>query len=327
MGRLLVADFSGGTFETQNESRSSSHASLRCGPDDLFIVQPDVAYASWLSDITGIDVNVPAGTISFSAPNPAAIPEMLKNLPADLLEFVGNCLAGAAVGLVCPGTWMATLVREGKAAAQGGAQPIPPYKRKVLSNFCPAYILDKARWTLAVPNRSPVEQIVFGGNCPQIHIFGLYLGCENGALTLDNLIIFKDLDHETDYVNWAHELTHVSQYDGMGIDGFAYAYTVDPMNLEGQAYAWQDTVQNAVTNPSIQPTQPYWAMQPVRRVALTAQDFINGAGRLTSNPAWVEAHSAWGGRQEIATVHARTSHGHRDSLSRFGPPLQYRPQL
>ena len=53
--------------------------------------------------------------------------------------------------------------------------------------------------------------------------------------TLDNLIIFKSLDLETDASLWAHELTHVSQYDGMGIDGFAYAYTVDPMNLEGQA--------------------------------------------------------------------------------------------
>jgi tetratricopeptide (TPR) repeat protein len=257
------------------------------------VLQPDLAYASWLSEITGIDVNVPAGTISFSAPNPAAIPEMLKNLPADILEFASNCLAGTVVGLACPGAWMATLVREGKAAAQGGAQPIPPYQRAVLANFFAAYILDKARWTLAVPNRSPVEQMVFGGNCPQIQVFGLYIGCENGALTLDNLIIFKDLDHEANYVNWAHELTHVSQYDGMGIDGFAYAYTVDPMNLEGQALAWQNTVYNAVTHPSIQPTQPYWTMQPVRRVALTAQDFIVGAARLTSNPAWVQAHSGW----------------------------------
>ena len=240
------------------------------------VVQPDVAHASWLSEITGIDVNVPAGTISFSAPNPAAIPEMLKHLPADILEFASSCLAGAAVGVVCPGIWMATLVREGKAAAQGGAQPIPPYQRMKLANFFPAYILDKARWTLAVPSRSPAEQIVFGGNCPQIHIFGLYIGCENGALTLDNLIVFKDLDYEANLVNWAHELTHVSQYDGMGIYGFSYAYTVDPMNLKGQAYAWQDTVQNALSNPSLQPTQQYWTMQPVRRVALTGQDFIVG---------------------------------------------------
>jgi tetratricopeptide (TPR) repeat protein len=261
----------------------------------VLVFQPDLAYASWLSNITGIDVNVPAGTISFSAPNPAAIPEMLKNLPADLLEFFGNCLA---TDFTCPGMWMATLVREGKAAALGGAQPIPPDQRQRLANFFPAYILDKARWTLAVPNRSPLEAIVFGGNCPQIQLFGLYLGCENGAVTLDNLIIFKDAAHEAYYVNWAHELTHVSQYDGMGIDGFAYAYTVDPMNLEGQAYAWQATVQNAVTNAATQPTRQYWTTQSVRRVPLTARDFVEGAGRLTSNPTWVQAHSAWGRGQD-----------------------------
>jgi hypothetical protein len=38
--------------------------------------------------ITGIDIHIPAGTISFSAPQPGAIPDMLKNLPTDLLEAV-----------------------------------------------------------------------------------------------------------------------------------------------------------------------------------------------------------------------------------------------
>ena len=98
-----------------------------------------LASASWLSEITGVDINVPAGTISISNPKPEAIPEMLKNLPADVLEFAINCLLTKGV---CPGVWMATMVRQAKAQVQGIAQPIPNYIRPLLVNFFPAYILD-----------------------------------------------------------------------------------------------------------------------------------------------------------------------------------------
>src|SRR5215471_3098760 len=111
----------------------------------VLLLHSELAVGSWVSEITGIDVNVPAGTISFNTPRPDAIPEMLKNLPADLLEFATNCLLTKGV---CPGAWMATLVRQGKAQAQGYAQPIPPDIRSKLVNFFPGYILDKSRWVL-----------------------------------------------------------------------------------------------------------------------------------------------------------------------------------
>lgn len=105
----------------------------------LLLLHSTLASASWLSEIAGVDINVPAGTISISNPKPEAIPEMLKNLPADVLEFAINCLLTKGV---CPGVWMATMVRQAKAQVQGIAQPIPNYIRPLLVNFFPAYILD-----------------------------------------------------------------------------------------------------------------------------------------------------------------------------------------
>jgi tetratricopeptide (TPR) repeat protein len=84
-----------------------------------------------------------------------------------------------------------------------------------------------------------------------------------------------------------------TQYDGIGIDGFAFAYTIDPKALEDQAYAWENTVKNAPQSYPTQRQQQYWTMLPVRRVALTANDFALGAAKLSSNPAWRQAHSGW----------------------------------
>jgi len=97
---------------------------------------PLTAYASWVSNITGIDINVPAGTVSVSRPNPAAIPEMLRNLPNDVRQFVTNPA----------GSFAATAIRHAAAQARYGARPMPSEIRAVLSPYFPAGILDKASW-------------------------------------------------------------------------------------------------------------------------------------------------------------------------------------
>lgn len=255
----------------------------------VLLLNSEFAFGSWLSAITGVDVNVPAGTISFSSPRPDAIPEMLKNFPVDVLEFAYNCLLTKGV---CPGVWMATLVRQAKAQALAGSQPIPSDIRGILATFFPAYILDKARWTLADPNRSELERMIFGGGCPDVQILGLYVSCSNGALTLDNVIVFVDQMNEAKYERWAHELTHVSQYDGMGVDGFAFAYTLDPKALEDQAYGWEHTVKSAVENHQV--SQPYWTMAPGGRVSLTTNNFTGAIARVSSDPAWRQSHTGFG---------------------------------
>ena len=109
---------------------------VRCLHIGLLCLITVSAQASWLSKITGIDINIPAGTISFDSPRPDAIPDMLKNLPTDLLEALNPY-----------GQKLAFLIREAQAQALNGAQPIPPNIRAQLQDFFPAYILDKARWS------------------------------------------------------------------------------------------------------------------------------------------------------------------------------------
>lgn len=84
------------------------------------------ARASWLSAITGIDINIPAGTVSFSTPQPQDIKEMLKNLPADLLRTLNP-----------QGEELAFLIRQAQAQAALGAQPIPPNAPELLPGIHP----------------------------------------------------------------------------------------------------------------------------------------------------------------------------------------------
>jgi hypothetical protein len=143
----------------------------------------------------------------------AAIPEVTENLPPEVREAL---LKQAAPVL-------ATAIRESRRQAlERGVNPIPPYIRAALEPYFPTQILDKARWTTA------------GG----ISLDGVmkdwfYL---DGAITLGEVIAFSDgMEALKDVELWAHELTHVVQYEGLGIETFAFEYLRDFSNLESQA--------------------------------------------------------------------------------------------
>jgi len=225
------------------------------------------AQASWLSKITGIDINIPAGTISFSTPQPGAIPDMLKNLPTDLLEALNPY-----------GQKLAFLIREAQAQALNGAQPIPPYIRGKLLNFFPAYILDKARWNVYDAGRVTLDSLILGSDCSDLHL-PFNIDCKMGAITLDHTIVFRGADKaQFDYVAWAHELVHVSQYDSLGVEGFAFIYaSPGAYSLEKQAYDWQDTVARTP------PVQAYYTVAPGQPMQFAAQAFYQAAARLASS--------------------------------------------
>jgi hypothetical protein len=174
----------------------------------LLLLCAENAEASDLSKITGIDINIPAGTISFSTPQPQAIPDMLKNLPTDVLELLNPY-----------GLKLAFLIREAQAQARNSAQPIPPNIRMLLAPFFPTYILDKARWTVYDANRITLDSLILGSDCSDLNL-PFNIDCKMGAITLDNVVVFRGAANAQNYVSWAHELVQVSQYDSLGIDGF-----------------------------------------------------------------------------------------------------------
>ena len=140
------------------------------------------------------------------------VPDVTEDLPEDVREAL---LEGAAPAL-------AAAIRESRRqAVERGVDSIPPQIRAALDPYFPAQILDKAKWTTA------------GG----ISLDGMLTNwfALEGAITLGEVIAFSDGAQAQDVEVWAHELTHVIQYEELGIETFAFEYLHDFGAMERQA--------------------------------------------------------------------------------------------
>jgi hypothetical protein len=170
------------------------------------------AHASWLSDITGVDVNVPRGTVTFGPPRPDSIPQMLQNLPKDVATFFLNP-AGSALALA---------IRQAKEQARQNCSPMPAEVTVRLASFFPADLFPGVCWAV-VANGFTLDAFA-------IHDGGM------AAITLEDVVVFRSSQDAADAVLWSHELTHVLQYRRMGVEGFAAVYASGGFDaLEQQA--------------------------------------------------------------------------------------------
>ena len=111
--------------------------------------------------------------------------------------------------------------REGAISA--GVKPPPPQIHSALLGFFPDALLRKVRFS--------------SGQADAITIPGLAMTYGHlDAITLSDVILFHhDRDARTNHALWAHELTHVMQYQRWGIDGFAARYLQDFNTIEKEA--------------------------------------------------------------------------------------------
>jgi hypothetical protein len=117
---------------------------------------------------------------------------------------------------------LAASIRYSKQQALAGRpQVIPLQVRKLLAAYFPDEVMRTVRWT--TPHGLNLGTVVAGW---------FY---REGAVTLDNVVVFSQARCARDWRLWAHELTHVMQYRAMGIDGFARRYLTDWAYLEGEA--------------------------------------------------------------------------------------------
>src|SRR5262245_11767249 len=93
------------------------------------------AHASWLSDVTGVDINVPEGTIHVDAPDLSAI----ERLP-DVIQSLPESLPGELSGL-------AAAIRNARSRAIQTASPIPWQIRQQLAPYIRSDLLDRARYS------------------------------------------------------------------------------------------------------------------------------------------------------------------------------------
>jgi hypothetical protein len=119
---------------------------------------------------------------------------------------------------------LASLIQSAREAAiANGVRPMPQRIHSALLGFFPDAILRKVRHA--------------SGHADAIGIPGLAMTYGHiDAITLADVILFRD-DHAAaaDAKLWAHELTHVMQYERWGIDGFAMRYLKDHEEVEREA--------------------------------------------------------------------------------------------
>jgi hypothetical protein len=119
---------------------------------------------------------------------------------------------------------LATLIQAAREGAiANGVKPMPPRIHSALLGFFPDAILRKVRFA--------------SGHADAISIPGLAMSYGHiDAVTLVDVILFQD-DHaaHTDAKLWAHELTHVMQYERWGIEEFVKRYLQDYDAVEQEA--------------------------------------------------------------------------------------------
>lgn len=116
-------------------------------------------------------------------------------------------------------------IRHSRAnARRDGVQPIPPELREQFKDYFPAHILEKVRW--AYPSR----------NLDLGSAVAAWYRSHGGAVTLQDTIIYSNADAAAHRYLWAHELTHVMQFEELGLKDFTRVYVTNPQMLERQAW-------------------------------------------------------------------------------------------
>lgn len=108
---------------------------------------------------------------------------------------------------------------------KAGVLPIPPAIRAKLAATFPAELLDRVRYRVGREGTFGMQAFQYG---------------EVQAMTLLDVVVFRsERDALANDVLWAHELTHVRQYDRWGPEEFAARYVRDHKAVEDEAYGFQ----------------------------------------------------------------------------------------
>ena len=155
---------------------------------------------------------MPASAQTPATPPPSA-PSALPQLDLNkIFDAVARTLAGA-------------IQQARDETIKAGVQPIPPAMRKQLATVFPIELLDRVRYRVGKEGSLAMQAFQYG------HV---------QAMTLIDTIVFRsETEALTNDVLWAHELTHVRQYDRWGLDEFARRYAGDHKAVEAEAYGFQ----------------------------------------------------------------------------------------
>lgn len=143
--------------------------------------------------------------------------------PVDSALFnQANHLLGAGLR-----TWV---VQSRERALSGEVKPIPEAIRRQLQRYFEPSLLDMVRYRVGDGIENNLTHVLLQNQ-------------DVSAVTLVDLIVFQNAgDAQNNVALWAHELTHVQQYQTLGIDEFTALYVRDYVALESPAYQMQSRV-------------------------------------------------------------------------------------
>lgn len=163
-----------------------------------------------------------------------------RRLTSTLIALALMAGVSLVVGTRAPGAWaqtsqsvadavikaaapqLAAWIASRRNALEPRCQPPPRQIVEQLTPYFPPLLLRPVRFCVGWPREA-------GG--------GPFLMTGARAMTLDHVIVFRDEAVATDPVIWAHELTHVQQYERWGISGFSDRYLRNRAEVEAEA--WQ----------------------------------------------------------------------------------------
>lgn len=123
-------------------------------------------------------------------------------------------------------TVVAAIKASRKVALDTGTEPIPPAILRRLTGFFPKSMLDTVRY-----------RVGWGDARPQPPLAPLFLVPSTKAMTLGEVVVFRDATAAADIRIWVHELGHVQQYERWGVDDFARRYVENFQAVEDDAWA------------------------------------------------------------------------------------------
>ena len=144
-------------------------------------------------------------------------------MPAQAQFTLPPQLLDTAAGLL--GQWIEATRDD---AVRQGVRPVPPKMYRALVGYFPSSLLNGVRYGVGDSDAFSLPGLAFQ--------YG-----DVAAITLGDVVLFRD-QHvaETDVKLWAHELTHVQQFQRWGTAGFAAHYVSDAAGVEREAYANAD---------------------------------------------------------------------------------------
>lgn len=165
--------------------------------------------------------------VALAVPAPLALAQQAARSGMPGLEAFSRRLMNdmAQAGETLAGEALAQWIRASRQdALSAGVDPMPAAVRARLKGHFPDALLQRVRYRVGTGREFTLQSNAFKNRAD--------------AITLGEVILFRPAhDGVNDPQLWAHELTHVQQYDRWGVRGFAQRYAVDHRVVEAEARA------------------------------------------------------------------------------------------